>query len=512
MGSSSKPRRFSAADIKENKRKPWKGNQNKNEKKGKGQGKKKLPSFIPKHKYFAKSKLAPYVNEEGSPFYTGKNQDEKTALKFKNIRKALNANNEELCRRLGMGLALDAATLDHGVKAIIKHCGGDWPQEMKEALGKTGIPFIKDALATEEGRAFAEAAQLLNVGRAKKPEPKKVKKAVEKFVKHCTSQGAEWQKHLARLATFMGKGYLMAMTLLKDMALLDNCADWASKFETPQTKAVEAWRKKPQDQKRLLEALTATLLTKIEANETEGRKKRKASDSSDGESSDRGGDEKDDSSVEEAAPGSEEASGDSEMEEDEDAEVPTSSPAPSASESEADRKSTKPNKLKKDKKKEKKENKEKNKNTATDETKKSKTLKEKTEKELKQAKALAKKEKERAAAEEAKTASFTSWRQGDVQLLNNAVANCKAQIGDLPDGKVKKEEILELLAQLPELVKKHFPKLVEAETEIKQAEEEMVSNVVAKRAFVKLAAVTSEAEVWWEEQAGGLTAAASTSS
>ena len=167
---------------------------------------------------------------------------------------------------------------------------------MKEALAKTGIPFIKDALATEKGHAFADAAQLLNVGRANKPEPKKVKKAVEKFVKHCTSQGGEWQKHLARLATFMGKGYLMAMTLLQNMALLDDCADWASNFETPQTKAVEAWRKKPQNQKRLLEALTAALLTKIEANETEGRKKRKASDSSDGESSDKG-DEKDDSSV-----------------------------------------------------------------------------------------------------------------------------------------------------------------------------------------------------------------------
>ena len=196
MGSSSKARRFSAADFKESKRKTWKGHQNKKEKKGKGQGKKTSPSIIPKHAYFAKSKLAPYVNEDGIPFYTGKSQDEKSALKYQNMRKALNASNEELCRSLGMGLALDAATLDHGVKAIIKHCGGDWPQEMKEALAKTGIPFIKDALATEEGRAFAEAAQLLNVGRTKKPDGKKVRKAVEKFMKHCVGQGSEWQSTL----------------------------------------------------------------------------------------------------------------------------------------------------------------------------------------------------------------------------------------------------------------------------------------------------------------------------
>ena len=58
MGSSSKPRRFLAADFKENKREPWKGNQNKKEKKG--QGKKKPPSITPKHTYFAKLKLAPY--------------------------------------------------------------------------------------------------------------------------------------------------------------------------------------------------------------------------------------------------------------------------------------------------------------------------------------------------------------------------------------------------------------------------------------------------------------------
>lgn len=61
-------------------------------------------------------------------------------------------------------------------------------------------------------------------------------------------------------------------------------------------------------------------------------------------------------------------------------------------------------------------------------------------------------------------------------------------------------------------MKEHFPKLKEAETEVQKAEAEMIGNAVAKRALVKLAAVTSEAEAWWEEQAGGLTAAASASS
>ena len=94
----------------------------------------------------------------------------------------------------------------------------------------------------------------------------------------------------------------------------------ASKLETPQIKVVEAWRKKPQDEKRLQEALTAALLAKIEANETEGRKKRKASDSSDAGSSDNA-EAKDESSAEAVGSGSEEASDDSRMEEGEDAEV-----------------------------------------------------------------------------------------------------------------------------------------------------------------------------------------------
>ena len=90
---------------------------------------------------------------------------------------------------------------------------------------------------------------------------------------------------------------------------------------------------------------------------------------------------------------------------------------------------------------------------------------------------MAKKEKERVAADEAKTASFTSWPQGDVQLLNNVVVNCKAQTGDLPTGKVKKDEIVELFAQLPQSVKEHFPKLKEVETEVQKAEAEMTGNL-----------------------------------
>lgn len=100
---------------------------------------KKGPKIVPKHMYFGKNLLAPYINEDGCPFYVGKNKDEKETLKLKQIRKDRNSSNEEMCRRMGMGLALDAANLHGGAACLAKHCSGDW------------AVFGQDRLAASEG-------------------------------------------------------------------------------------------------------------------------------------------------------------------------------------------------------------------------------------------------------------------------------------------------------------------------------------------------------------------------
>ena len=259
---------------------------------GKGKTKGEGPKFVPKFEYFAKSKLAAYPSEEGKCVYTEKNHDEKDFFKLKNILKTRNSGNEELCHRIGMGLALDAASAHHGVEVLHKHFGEAIPavpEEHAAQLGKTGLPKLLEALRSESGKKFVGCLTVLNVGKSGQPAESDVKDAVKTFVAYLQDPKGTLHRNLTRLATDAAALYLFAMTLLKDMALVQSPEGWAEKVEGKQSDAVKAWKRKPADEKKLRQALVTELMAKVENNEPAPGKKRRVSDSSSAASTASGG-------------------------------------------------------------------------------------------------------------------------------------------------------------------------------------------------------------------------------
>jgi len=85
----------------------------------KSEAKKKKSSqgaIVPRYAYFAKSALAAYPDENGVPLYLPKGVDEKTFLRLRTIFDSRSGKDEELFRRIGMALALDAASTHNGAR------------------------------------------------------------------------------------------------------------------------------------------------------------------------------------------------------------------------------------------------------------------------------------------------------------------------------------------------------------------------------------------------------------
>ena len=459
--------------------------------------------FVPKWEYWAKAKLASYVSEDGVPFHVGQGQDEKKFLKLDSIRGARDSKNEELYHRLGMGLTLDAASIDAGFKLLSKHFAGTWPDAVSQVMSKTGLPQVKEFLNTEKGQAFAEAMSILNVGRTGQPEERDVKRAVKTLVTFATEGTDDLVKHLGRLASCTATLYLCSMTLLKDLALFDDLEAWAKNMQGKQSSTVKSWTKRPGNKDKLRAALLAELMMKIGKNRKDSTKKRKASESS--------------------APG----------------DVPA---AASALDQSSSTSTSKAKKSKKDKKSKKKSSKSSGtagstatSKTSDKKTKKATAKKDKKSKDVKAKDNKAKKKKKKskdgssssrkankggsskgdkpgsappAEVSEADriTAAFTAWRQGDIQICGAAVATEKTRVGDLPGGFVEKPVLDELIGQVPEAVRACFPALLQLQGQIEQHEQ--VPNTLARKVLARLTAITSEAEAFWEDQTGAGAASA----
>ena len=237
-------------------------------------------SFVPKYAYFGKERLAAYPNEDGVCVYVGKGQDEKAFFTLENICASRSSKNEELCHRIGMGLALDAASLHNGTKVLHKHFGEAIPEDLQQQFRKTGLPKILEALASDAGQRFVQSIEVLDVGKTGQPREKAIKKALKGFVEYLQDDDGTLRRNLARLASDAAALYLFAMTLLKDMALVSNPKEWAAEVEGKQSDEMNSWLRKPKDDAKLLAALVHELLAKVEKNEPAGGKKRKASDTS----------------------------------------------------------------------------------------------------------------------------------------------------------------------------------------------------------------------------------------
>ena len=444
---------------------------------------KKPRNFVPKWEYWAKAKLASYCSEDGVPFHVGPEQDEKQFLQLESIRGSRDAGNEELFRRPGMGLTLDASSVDAGFKLLARHFAGDWPADVKSRLGKTGLVQIKDFLATSEGSEVAKAISVLNVGKSKQPDESDVKKAVKTLVTFATGGTEDLVKHLGRLASSSAVLYLCSMTLLKDLALFDDLPSWAKSIEGKQNKAIQAWAKRPGDKEKLRAALVQELMAKIRNNRKESGKKRRASDSSVGGTSPA------------AAASSSSAESSSPCD-------PKAAKHKGQTSSSSDKKVAKKKAKKQDKKNEKK--------TKTKKSKKEK----KSDKASERASSSPTPEKPKGShlaqsvvsQADRTSAAFTTWAQGDVQLFVAEVGSEKGRMGNIAGSVVERLILENLLTRVPENVRQCFPVLQELQTQM--GEEDNIPGQLAKKVLTRLTAIASEAEAFWEEQSGaGATAA-----
>ena len=241
---------------------------------------KKNPTFVPKNRYFPKEKLAAYPSEDGTPFHLGKGQDEKRFFKAKSIRETRSKENEEMFHRPGMSLALSCSAFDGGAKLILKRFEAEFEGDQKACLQKTGLLELKEILLSEKGQRFTHAVNILNVGREKKISTHAAKSAIDHFMTFHKEKGSDFMKALARCASFSATSFLFSMTLLKDLALLDDLPSLADNMECENiTKAMKAWKKDSGNVEKFKEMLLEDFMLKVKKNGTD--RKRKAADSSD---------------------------------------------------------------------------------------------------------------------------------------------------------------------------------------------------------------------------------------
>ena len=246
--------------------------QGRNKPTSKGQGRKAGgTAIVNKYQFFAKAKLAAYPTERpsGTPtcLYLDKGHNTETFLEPRTIVAGRSGKNEELCCRIGMGLALDAASAHHGTQVLQSHFGSVLPKKLHQQLRKTGLPVVLEELAADKGKEFLACVSVLNVGKTGKPKEKDVKAAVQTFVDYLQQENAEFYKGLQCLAKDAAGLYLFAMTLLKDIALLQNPREWAAKVGGAQGAEVKSWKRRPEDPEKLKKMLVAELMAKVEKNE-----------------------------------------------------------------------------------------------------------------------------------------------------------------------------------------------------------------------------------------------------
>ena len=246
--------------------------------------------FVPKFKFFAKSALAPYPDEEdGCPFYFDKDcKDEKELFSSGHITQTRTQENCEMFHRAGMAVCLAAGAADHGAKLLNKRLPVDCPKA-GDAFDKTGLPGLMELLRTERGNDFVLAMELLNVGRAGKPEKSDVESGVESMLKFFKKDGQNLRKHLSRTASFCATQYLFAMNILEHLDLYENRPKWAKSVqdEKKQTKEMRAWMKDAEDSDKYAAAIVSAFMEKVKANKVPKGKKKKAADtSSDGDHND----------------------------------------------------------------------------------------------------------------------------------------------------------------------------------------------------------------------------------
>ena len=157
-----------------------KGKGSKNKGKGAGEKKDYVKKVAWEHR-LSKWTLRPYVNQQGSPFMTGR-QDESHFLSTWQLSTMLNEGCSEYCARQGVALSEGAANLEVGIGALLHHFG-------REAGPDTvRISKLLETVTSAEGKKFMEALAYLNTVNEMERGQEATAKAVKRFLRYFSTE------------------------------------------------------------------------------------------------------------------------------------------------------------------------------------------------------------------------------------------------------------------------------------------------------------------------------------
>jgi hypothetical protein len=438
----------------------------------KDEGVTKKQDYVQKFKFFGKSILAAYPDEDGVPIYLNAAGDEQAFFKLDAIAKSRTKDNCEFFHRPGMALCLGASSFEQPVKAVQTKVPKGLDEAAVKTLKKTGLPEFAELLEEPEGKAFVIAAKTLNCGRSKKPDNASIDSALKGYRGFLMKDPKKLLKVLSRLAGFSARVYLGATTLAEHLALGEHKQLFAKNIEKvkKQTKEIQAWVKNSSDEDKYRKALVSAFKDKVKKHKKSKEKKKNASDSTD-----------DDSDGEKSQEASDSMRGSS---------------------SEAAGSSAYSSSHSKEKKKKGNNKKEKPKEKTEKESKKKRTRKssDSSSEKISEARATAPKKAEAEAKEKAnlKTAAFTTWAQGDIQSFSCEAASLLTSIGILPGGTINKQELEDVYVKLPPSVLDVCPHLGEQWEAI--ADLEAVPNTDARKLAKSFVTTAMDAETFYESQ------------
>ena len=478
--------------------------------KGKGAAKRPDPGDR-----FAKFSLAPYATAEGSPFYVPKQMTEKKLLSCKHIADSRTARNSEVCcLRLGLAVSESAGVAEMGRDVL--------PYFTAEKIQSTGAPELTTWAATEAGKCYLQSAEALNKMNEAELTEAETRTAIGEWVDGLVDLGRH-EKALRKLAQVAARAYLFAADSLEMIGLVEHpeilAAAATSESPTREIKAVKKWLGHPEDMELLKKALLAAYVKQVGGSKRSRKGKRRWSDatsedatstSSSSSSSSSAPAKKKKTKKEKKAKEADKKLTARKMQKEKKEET-----EPATKEKKDQKKEKEPaKKEKKEKVKDKKKSKKAARSSSSQvakKHKKSKKTKSSSERRSSSTSPPSVKEtkpgKSEAAAE-ARTASFTLWKQSDVQLFVADVGQEESQVGNHPGAVYAKAKLMEYGERIPAPVLAHFPVLQEAMSAVKARVEDKLPAGDAKEVLSLLAGASVEVEAFWQLQTGGADSAA----
>ena len=208
--------------------------------------------------HVTKFSLQPYIDGNGSPFYTGDLTPAKYLSTSNMIEKTLAGGTHELLNRMGYGLSLGGSTIEHGADFLETYAGNE--EKQRTALRSFGIADVCDFFASRKGKEFVKAMHFFNDRNDIDRNEDSVRSNVKHFLRFIMDEPEKKAKVFRRLAIASAKMYIMAMELLAQVSCASDMERWQSSVansQKAQPPGVRRWLKGDGDDVgHLVEALT----------------------------------------------------------------------------------------------------------------------------------------------------------------------------------------------------------------------------------------------------------------